>query len=253
VDQVNEDFVSAEGHVLVVVDGAGIRGAEYLCQHGVAWYARTLGNELVERLLGRPVERVRDVVAESIRTVTAAHSDTCAVGDPSSPQASVAVVRRASDRVEYLVLGDAFVLLETAPPRVITDERERAVRDAATHRLKQLTPGTEDYERERHRAIETMRARRNHHGGYWIAKDDPRAAHEAVVGSIDVESGACVAVLSNGAARLVEPYRVTGWQGVLETLHSDGPDGVLRNLRDSEGRTGEAPDDASIAYMGRAH
>ena len=29
-----------------------------------------------------------------------------------------------------------------------------------------------------------LRARRNHPGGFWVAKDDPRAADEAVTGQV---------------------------------------------------------------------
>jgi hypothetical protein len=51
-----------------------------------------------------------------------------------------------------------------------------------------------------------LRARRNQPGGYWIAKDDPRAADEAVTGSRPLHDLDSVALLSNGASRIVSPY-----------------------------------------------
>ena len=252
-DHANEDFVGAAGGVMVVVDGAGIRGAENLCRHGVAWYARTLGTDLLDRLRRQPRARVRDALGQSIATVTAEHSGTCAVADPSSPQASVAVVRRAAYGADYLVLGDAYVVAEAASPLVITDGREVEVRDSATDRLKHLTPGTSEHDRELRRAINSMRAQRNRPGGYWIAKDDPEVAREAVVGRIDLDVGECLAVLSNGAARLVEPYGVTDWRGLFAMLRAVGADGVLRRLRCVEEQMVTAPDDASIAYQCARH
>ena len=250
-DQPNEDFVGAAAGTLVVVDGAGIRGAEHLCQHGVAWYAATLGAEILNRLQRPSPGDLRDALGKAIQAVTASHITTCSVADPSSPQASVAVVREASNQMEYLVLGDAYVVVEAASPLVITDAREIAVREAATQRLSTLTPGTPEHDEERRRAIETLRSQRNHPGGYWIAKDDPRAAREAVAGSIDLRPDQCVAVLSNGAARLVEPYRVLGWQGLFDMLEAGTPDAVLQRLRAEEERITTEPDDASVAYLRR--
>lgn len=252
-DQANEDFVGAAGDVMVVVDGAGIRGAEALCHHGVAWYARTLGAHVIDGLRQQPRTRLRDAVAESIAAVTAAHSGTCDVADPSSPQASIAVVRRETDGADYLVLGDVYVIAEAAPPRVITDGREVAVREVVTKELAHLVPGTPEHDQELRRAIDALRAARNRAGGYWIAKDDPDAACEAVVGRIDLASHGSLAVLSNGAARLVQPYGATDWQGLVEMLHALGPDGVLRRLRDAEEQITAAPDDASIAYWRASH
>jgi hypothetical protein len=251
-DRPNEDFVGAVAGALVVVDGAGIRGAEHLCQHGVAWYAAALGAEILDRAKVPSPGDLRDAVGEAIKAVTASHSTTCSVADPSSPQASVAVVRLAANRVEYLVLGDAYVVVEAASPLVITDGREVAVREAATERLRTVSPGTTAHDEELRRAIETLRSQRNHPGGYWIAKDDPRAARAAVVGSIDLRPDQCVAVLSNGAARLVEPYRVSEWEGLFDMLHAGGPETVLQRLRAEEERVATEPDDASVAYLRRA-
>lgn len=41
--RLNEDFVGATSTAVVLVDGAGVPGAESVCRHGVAWYATRLG------------------------------------------------------------------------------------------------------------------------------------------------------------------------------------------------------------------
>lgn len=252
-ERANEDFVAASDVALVMVDGAGIRGTEHLCEHGVAWYSRNLGTEVLRRLDGQPAVTLPEVLSDSIARVTAMHSGTCQVADPSSPQASVAVVRRSGSDVDWLVLGDAYVVVEAEEPLVLTDAREVAVRSAATRRLDGLTPGTAEHDRELQVAIETLRARRNRPGGYWIAKENPDAALHAVVGRLNLRAGGCVAVLSNGAARLVEPYRVTDWPGLVTMLRVDGPEGVLRRLRRAERSLTVLPDDASIGCWAAPH
>ncbi|MCA0330940.1 MAG: hypothetical protein LCI03_13705, partial [Actinobacteria bacterium] len=120
-------------------------------------------------------------------------------------------------------------------------------------RLEGLTPGSPEHDRQTHVAIETLRARRNQPGGYWIAKDDPHAALHAIVGRQGIQPDARVAVLSNGVARLVDPYRVTDWRGLFMMLRDVGPDGVLQRLRAVERETAVRPDDASIGYWRPSH
>ena len=84
---------------------------------------------------------------------------------------------------------------------------------------------------------EALRARRNQPGGYWVAKDDPRAAEEAVTGSRSLADLNGVALLSNGASRIVSPYGLTDWPGVLDLLGSAGRPTSSRRVRQAEART----------------
>jgi hypothetical protein len=96
-----------------------------------------------------------------------------------------------------------------------------------------------------------LRARRNQPGGYWIAKDDPSVAHQAVTGGIPVRDLLGAAVLSNGASRIVSSYGLAGWHDILHMLRTNGPAEIIGRLRNAEAsRTanGQAPDDATIAY-----
>ena len=243
--------------VLVLVDGIGIPGREALCRHGVAWYAHTLGAEVLAGA-GRGAEPV-DALADAIGSVAARHRDTCDLADPSSPQAAVAMIRIADGRADALVLGDAFVVLapRDGEPQVVTDPRDVAVNQECASLLDGLTEGTPQYDQAYRAAGAMLRARRNQPGGYWIAKDDPGVAAEAVTGSVPLRDLAGAAVLSNGAARIVDPYGLAGWPDVVEVLRSTGPEALLRRIRRAEedAAAGRAPlpgpgspDDATAAW-----
>ncbi|GAA4369728.1 protein phosphatase 2C domain-containing protein [Nocardioides caricicola] len=125
----NEDFVGCAPGAVVVLDGAGIRGAEHLCR-GTAWYAETLGTALLARLApdspaDTPADTPAAALADAIEHVAGLHRGTCDLADPSSPQATVAVARFSDEHVDYLVLGDTYVLLGE---QVVTDPREVDVR-----------------------------------------------------------------------------------------------------------------------------
>jgi len=89
----NEDFVGAVPGAVVLLDGAGIPGAESLCRHGVAWYTHRLGGSLLGRLSRGGAPSLVSVLADAIDQLAGEHRSTCDLADPSSPQATVAILR----------------------------------------------------------------------------------------------------------------------------------------------------------------
>ena len=239
----NEDFVGAVPGAVVLLDGAGIPGAEEICSHGVAWYTHRLGGALLGRLSRDDGGDLTAVLGAAISEIADDHRGTCDIAHPNSPQATVAIVRAHGDRLEYLMLADSYVVLG---PLVLTDPREVAARRICSAPLDGIPVGTPEYARVLDACRAEMRARRNQPGGYWIAKDDPRAAQEALTGSRSLSG---VALLSNGASRIVDPYALTDWPGVLEVLATDGPAEVIRRVREAEaGPAARGPDDATVAW-----
>jgi hypothetical protein len=247
--RVNEDFVGALPTAAVLVDGAGIPGAESICRHGVAWYASRLGSSLLGHLASGPDRSLSALLADSIGQVTDAHRHTCDVADPISPSAAVAVLRFSGDLVEYLVLGDSVTVLERADaePLVVTDRREVTISRSYEPAIKAAIEGSDEHQR----LLRDLRANRNRSGGFWVAKDDPRAADEAVTGSCPVTDQTAAALLSNGASRIVDQFAMADWPEVMAVLASSGPAEILRRVRDAEARLAVAADDATIAYCRR--
>lgn len=195
------------------------------------------------------------ILGTTIGEIAAEHRGTCDITNPSSPQATVLIVRAHRGRLDYLLLADSFLVLDQVRggPQVITDEREVTARRICSASLDGVPRGTAEYDRIRHSCIEALRARRNQPGGYWIAKDDPHAAEEAVTGSRQLHELDSVALISNGASRIVSPYGLTDWPGVLQLLGTNGPAGVIRRVRQAEVRTSggpdaPVPDDATVAH-----
>ncbi|TKK90243.1 hypothetical protein FDA94_06610 [Herbidospora galbida] len=244
--RLNEDFTGATPTAAVVVDGAGIPGAEPTCRHGVAWYATTLGGGLLALLSLAPGSSLPALLAEAITRVTDVHRHTCDVTSPISPSAAVAIVRVSGDGLDHLVLGDAVIVLDRpgGPPIVTTDPREVAIGRIYEARLAAITPGSDEHRR----LLGELRAHRNRPGGFWVARDDPRAADEAVTGRHPIADLSAAALLSNGAGRIVDRFELTDWPGTLAFLASAGPGAVIDQVRQAERRHAAEPDDATIAY-----
>ena len=167
----NEDFVGVVPAGAVLVDGAGISGIEEICRHGVAWHATRLGGELLG-LLGLDSDRgLPALLGEAIERVADAHRGICDLTDPSSPSATVAILRLRGDRAEYLVLGDTVVVLGRAgSPFVVSDPREVTFGRPYRAALEAAAEGSAEYEKARDEFIEALRANRNQPGGFWVAK-----------------------------------------------------------------------------------
>ena len=248
----NEDFAGVVPGAAVLLDGAGIPGTESICSHGVAWYTHRLGGALLGRLSRADGRDLVAILAAAIGEIADGHRGTCDITNPGSPQATVSMVRVDRGRLDYLLLADSFLVLDQVRggQRVITDEREVSARRVCSEPLAGVLPGTPEYDRVRESCGVELRARRNQQGGYWIAKDDPRAAEEAVTGSRPLHDLDGFALLSNGASRIVSPYGLTDWPGVLELLRAEGPAGVIRRVRQAEDRVSGGPGDRASGGLG---
>ncbi|MFE6038566.1 integrase [Streptomyces sp. NPDC056452] len=244
--RVNEDFTGAVPTAAVLIDGAGIPGSESTCRHGVAWYADRLGGTLLGLLSLARDRSLPALLAQAIEQVTDDHRDTCDVADPIAPSATVAVLRVSDGLVEYLVLGDSFLVLDRADgaPLVVSDPREVIISRSFLPALEAAQEGSEKY----HQVLRDLRANRNGPGGFWVAKNDPRAADEAITGSCPAHGLSAAALLSNGASRVVDRFGLTDWPGAMALLASSGPAEVVRRVRQAEARHAVAADDATIAY-----
>lgn len=255
--QPNEDFIGAVPRAAVLLDGAGITGTESICRHGVAWYTHRLGGALLGRLSRVDGQDLVTILGDAILQIAGEHRLTCDIANPSSPQATVMILRVGMEHADYLALADSFLIVErvSGEPQVITDEREVAVRRLCATVLDGVAPDAPEYEHARDACIDKLRARRNQPGGYWIAKDDPSAAAQALTGRLPVQELTAAALLSNGASRIVAPYRLAKWRDMPNLLRTAGPYEIIRRIRHAEASDSKcrppsvaAPDDASIAY-----
>lgn len=113
------------------------------------------------------------------------------------PSATVAMARFSSAGLETLVLGDAAVF---AGECLIQDSRlQHVAADIRQARREAKRLGQTDRVEELHRELLVAEAQsRNVSGGFWVASDNPYAAHEALFKTfVDVQQ---VLLMSDGVA-----------------------------------------------------
>jgi hypothetical protein len=241
--QTNEDFVIAGPTWVAVLDGASApAGIDTGCIHNVPWFVRQLGTELARLLAYSAADPLADALAEAITATRRAHEDSCDLANPDSPSATVVAVRQRDTQLDYLTLADSPLIVDAGGQvHAITDDR---------------TAHLPDY------SIEGVRAARNTPSGFYVASTMPDAAYKAIRGSLPNTSVRRAALLSDGAARLVERFNRMDWRALLDLLTADGPDGLIRWTREAElaetdaeraTRRGKKHDDATAVLVTHVH
>jgi hypothetical protein len=255
----NEDFIAATPGVVVVIDGASVpAGLGTGCIHGTAWFARRLGTQLVALLTTQADHSPAHSLAQAITNVAALHSNTCDLEHPGSPSATVAILRERLEAIDCLVLGDTTILLEEPTGiRVLTDDRLENIATVQHRAMHQHATGSADHDRSFAELVTEQRHHRNHPDGFWVASTDPAAAQHALTNTAPRDSLHRAAVLSDGAARLVDRFGLLDWPSFLDVLAEQGPDVIIAQVRaaehtDPDGQRwprGKRHDDATAAYI----
>jgi len=256
--QPNEDYAGATTDTLVVVDGAGTpAGSDSGCIHGVAWFARQLGSTVLHRASASEVN-LRDALADAIDHVASLHRGTCDLSHAGTPSGTVTAARISDSRVEYLVLADSPLAIRRCDSRiqVVTDDREAQIGRRYRQAMDGTAAGTPEHATALREYVETMRSHRNEPGGFWVASSDPQAAYEAISDNIEAHKVRDLALLSDGASRRVDRFKLDTWNATLDLLKDDGPEVLIASVREAEASDarghrwprGKATDDATVLY-----
>ncbi|MFI7300236.1 protein phosphatase 2C domain-containing protein [Streptomyces sp. NPDC050121] len=259
-DVPNQDLIITAPGLVVLLDGAGGPSEDGGgCRHGVEWLVRQLGGRLAARALTDD-SPLSDILALSIEEVAALHATTCDLRHPGTPSTTVAMARRSGDRVEHLSVHDSSLVFahDDGTTDVISDRRVEGLPE-----LRELwadmsgSPlGSPAHATARRAYIAAELAYRNSPGGYWVVGADPRAATEAVTGSVTVSGLRSVSAFSDGVADYVDLYALASWPQVIRTLDRTGPlhlIGIVRAAERQDPRGRRWPrfkqhDDASIVH-----
>ncbi|MEH1165657.1 hypothetical protein V6V47_09740 [Micromonospora sp. CPCC 205539] len=256
---VNEDLVFRFGPLVGVLDGATVpEGFDTGCVHGPEWYVRHLAARLGVAEAARPSARLTSNLAAAILAVRADHGDQCDLDHPGTPSSTVCLLRDCGDQVDYLVLCDSPLVLDTGGQVSVVNDDRLEVAMADLRRTVAMVPaGAADRATRFRHAVGVQRERMNRTHGYWVAAADPDAAFHAVTGTVPRRGPTALrraALLSDGASSAVEQFGLTDWAGLLDLLSADGPGALLDRVRAAERdhpdrlRRHKPTDDASVVF-----
>lgn len=237
----NEDAVARGPGVVVLVDGAGLPARlRSGCTHTVRWYARTLADSFRDGLSCVDID-IRTALAVALRQVAASHGPGCDL-DRGSPSGTVAAWRIGPEAVEYLVLGDASIIVTGCDGgvREVTDNRlatvtEPIIATSMRDRAARGLPTSPDDRREARRAA--VELTRNTAGGFWCCHHDPAAADQAIVETPRRDQVASLIAASDGATRGYQVLDIHTVDDVARLVADGRGDAVIAAIRAEEHRT----------------
>ena len=228
---------------MVALDGVTPPRGGTGCLHSVDWYTAHLGGALTELTVSLPDVPLSEALSRAISRTAAAHADTCDLSHPRTPQATVVVARWSPETVEYLVLSDSTLLVESSEGSVT------AVLDDRLSRLPRSALATD--------AIVDSTVR-NKEGGFFTAAADPAVAERAVTGALPRAGVRALAALTDGATRWVEKFREGDWEDCFRLVRKEGAGALVQRVRaleraDAQERTylrrSKTHDDATVVYV----
>ncbi|MEU7060403.1 protein phosphatase 2C domain-containing protein [Streptomyces sp. NPDC046197] len=248
-DRPNEDFASVglpafgQGGCLVVLDGVTPPRSGTGCLHSVPWFTARLGGVLTELTVSCRDLTLTEILARAISRTSEAHAITCELSHPRTPQATVVLARWSPEAVEYLVLSDSALLVESSEglvTPVLDDRLTRLPRASlATDALIDATV-------------------RNKEGGFFTAAADPSVARRAVTGTLPRAEVRSLAALTDGAGRWVEKFGQGDWAQCLGLVRKEGARALVDRVRALEhadrderihlGRS-KTHDDATVVFV----
>ncbi|MFE6284557.1 hypothetical protein [Streptomyces sp. NPDC057877] len=245
----NEDFAAVglpacgQGGSLVVLDGVTPPTGATGCVHSVPWYTARLGGALTELTVSLPDVPLPDALSRAITRTAGAHAQTCDLSHPRTPQATVALARWSPDTVEYLLLADSALLVESPDGTVtpyLDDRLSRIPRSA------------------RASAALIDATLRNREGGFYTAAADASVADHAVTGILPRAYVRSLTALTDGASRWVEKFAEGDWAQCLALVRKEGARALVERVRvlesaDRERRVylggSKTHDDATVAHV----
>lgn len=244
----SDDLVDTAGSAAWLFDGASAHDDPAACDaHDASWFVQQLSQSLGSELSKSAERELRHTFATAIARVSARHAQLCPhVRSGHGPLAAAVIVRRRHGALEYLILGDSALLVQSGDGQVNHHSDKRLSTVAADLRgaIQQGLQGGRGYDDAVHdartRALRTTeRATRNRDGGYWIAGDDPGAALHSLTGRYSLSDTAAgvsrFALISDGLERAVTHLNCyAGWSELIENLFDPGILATITRIRGAE-------------------
>jgi Protein phosphatase 2C len=263
----NEDLVGILGPYAWLLDGTSPRGRS-CCDRDGAWYVQRLGSALA-RTLVTDTRYLQEALEAALAAVAQDHATGCdRASRGAGPSATVVIVRQERSQLDFLILGDSALLLETDQEvSHHSDKRLANVAPQLRQQIKQRLGAGHGYDSDAHRGlveelVAAEHAVRNTDAGYWIASFDPRAARHSLTGSHTIGTGPGkvrrAVLLSDGLERAVTVLGLcASWDQFVQALITNGPSALIQRVREAEAAdpTGQqhprtaASDDASAVLL----
>ncbi len=237
----NEDLVWTDDGAAIVLDGAtGLTNRSFTdCDSDGQWYVETLTEEIEKRIYDN--SPLSDVVAAAIDDLATRYNeltDTATLEEHEIPSAAGAIFRWTDDELEYFVLGDCSLVIQTSDETIPIvgdgprDLDQRVVDEMVSIREQQAEISYQELRAQVQPLLVKHRKMKNQPNGYWALGIDNEAVKHAIMGRVSRDQIEFVVAFTDGFEPIYTLYDVfADWDDLLSYLSHNGLNRAIRVLR----------------------
>jgi hypothetical protein len=263
-----EDFIGTFDNVYWILDGASVPdNLKIKDTFDSCWYVRSLSKGIINALHKyHQSTSLSQILAEAISDVSMPLLPHFNEPDFEYylPSCTIVMIRFTNQYLEYLVLGDSYLVVSNYDCHVVTDNRLLQIESEHRQAILDLLQSGVGYDSQclkekKHKVLTQEIIARNKDGGFWIASNESKAVEHAITGRIDLNSeDGCFLLMTDGMATAVTELNIfDSWDSLLQFIQSNGLEECIRLIRSVEESdpTGQKyprfswSDDASALYI----
>lgn len=206
----NEDSFGYTDNALWVIDGAtDLFNLGLFEGDDVAFYVKKLNDEIKSQY--NETDSLKQIIKQAILSLNnKINLNIKQYETYKYPSFAIAMVRFVDDKLEYLVLGDCTVLIDTGIEILnFTDTRISAFSKYNKQKIKEMkSKGIFNKENELS-LFQSTRTMMNTENGYWIGSIDPVGLEHALVGEISANRNTKVICCTDGFFEAFELFNIS--------------------------------------------
>lgn len=221
----NEDVFGYTDNALWVIDGAtDLFNLGLFKGDDVAFYVEKLNDEIKNRY--NKTDSLKQIIKQAILSLNNKMNLNVKQHEAYKyPSFAIAMVRFIDDKLEYLVLGDCTVLIDTDVEIFnFTDTRISAFSKYNKQKIKEMKSKNIFNKENELSLYQSTRAMMNIEEGYWIGSVDPTGLEHVLVGEISINKNAKVICCTDGFFEAFELFNISK---IDETIFNEE---VLSNI-----------------------
>ena len=247
----NEDIVGLSPYGAWVLDGAtGLNNKNLVSNESDAkWYVNWWNKYLHENM--KRNDSLKEIMKDGIDEITKEYYKLIGDNKVESldfPSCACSLVKFYEDKIEYLILGDCTLLVnskgivETFKDDAIS-KLDKKVYDymAKLENSKNMT-FNERKAKVMHIIIEN-RLKKNTIGGYWSLEFSKEAIDNCVSGFIDIKDNTKIMMTSDGFSCAHDRYGIFSKEEIINLANTEGIDYIYKKVREFE-----KSDDNGVEY-----
>lgn len=258
----NQDRAGSTDGAAWVLDGSGSLSETEIppekCH--IHWFVDAWDGLLAERLPATGMAETLEKGMRLLKRVFSKRTEKTPIGPLDVPSAAIAAVQVRRGNLEYFLLGDCTLILKEAGGRLhyLKDSRVEPFDRAAADVIRRERPARpEGFSGEALEVLRRNRLLKNTEEGYPILEFDEGALSKGYRGTVPVEKGAEVILMTDGFSALIDRYGRYGSSDLFGQIRKRGLRSLYRELRAIERRDPgmdryprlKPHDDASIVYL----